>query len=619
MKRPKSLSRIFIILLFILSTKAHSNESSSSIWTQILHTFVEGVGSVNIESASLGMDSGLIHQIIIGSGRTVERNPFATDSSNQFLVKDRLRLGIELGAGFVLAGTATYVQEWTLVYPVSKAIDGHLSKKFIVDLFLPISVSQWEESQLPRDYTVIREAYIEGKGRVKFGNLPLFSLGSESSFGRVNFLKTMARRYQNDHLKMMMEKGAYQKLANEIWLNLGALNIPVFDSLYGLGSSRRTFYSMDQKDWRNLPKEKLYSALFKGLLNKQSIRFKNKELAIESAHELNQLLLPYQENEIWDTQYKETKTSFSLFWLYNRDTYQRMDSIDYYKDNEYEQWWQWEDRRNFDWTNGIRGEVYQSQILLSGKREGFDIIDPILSLNLSIDDGETTIKEYQDNYLVLTKELTPGALANKTFQETMVKLQCESCFPDINSIQRIKLFYEEEHLLTFLQATPEAWQQAIEEVTNEKWSYIERSMQTQFHDRNRRRLRQSRIPLKDIRLGRSIEAFLKIMSKAQLAYQDGNKILAYRHLGWAFRSSFYMNNLKGHNIILLKAMNQLLVNKKSSPYHQWNHHKLYYQNSVLAEATYQNHESVLERMNQTHFAYILEDPSEIFYFFDLKP
>ncbi|MCR9206508.1 MAG: hypothetical protein NXH75_18135, partial [Halobacteriovoraceae bacterium] len=86
----RDVRRLSILLtsLVILFTPVKTNAQESSALSPIVEAIaklLEGITNVNIESATLGIDKGIIAGAVLGIGRTVERNPFPTGLHDQFL------------------------------------------------------------------------------------------------------------------------------------------------------------------------------------------------------------------------------------------------------------------------------------------------------------------------------------------------------------------------------------------------------------------------------------------------------------------------------------------------------------------------------------------------------
>lgn len=618
---PALMKKTLIILFFGLSfalsgtstlAQSQSSESSGGFWSKIIETLISGVSNINVDSATLGVDKGLITNAIVGIGRTVERNPRSTSNKDRYLVKDRLRLGIQLGAGYVIAGAASYVQEWTLVYPVETELQGMLSRKFILDLFLPMTINRLEDSKLPAEYVVIRESAIEGKGRIRFGDLPAMPLGSEHSIGKVKLATTLTKRFPNQTYRIMQETSKFYKIANSLWLDLQLFDVPIFDMAITGGHSERNFYEIDYKGWNRYDKKNLYSAVFKGYLNPMTNEIQNKLGIID----IEKYLEPYKLDEKWKSKFHQRTSSFTFFDIFNSDSITRRDDITLSRGGESANWYQWEDRRNNDWSIGISGETYSSRILFSARKDKANkdrLIDPILSVNIIIKDSHTSKKELQAQYIGLTKDLLKSAHRSDDFADYENQVT-PSSYKDISSELIIKAFYEKEDLDTLILTHEKQWQKEVAKATGKSWSYWDKAMHEKLHSLERRRLRRSRVPLADIIKGRDIKEFLEFLARAREKYSE-NPLEAYRSLCWAFRTSFYVSSMGGNNIFLLKAINEVLAKKNRDQAKIYVHHEIFSEDMLETKATLITEQGLMERMDQVHFPYILQDPTEIYYFF----
>lgn len=593
---------LFIALLGTLSpTQAQSDGGMGPIEaiSSGIGRLISGITSINIESATLGIDKGIIAGAVIGLGRTVERNPFPTGKHDQFLVKDRMRLGYELGAGFIVGGTVSYVQEWTLVYPVPTSLKGTLSRKFLVDLFLPLTVKRLEESQLPQEYALIRESYFEGKGRVKLGGAVPFMVGNQATLGRVQLTSLITKREKDGPLKIAREYSHFTRFTYELWMNLVLFDLPVFDAYKNSGKVVRNYISLKNAEIKPRPRIKLLEALFSG---------KDEET-------LNNFLGNENVYRRVESDYSESYAGVNFFGIFNKETFLRED---YVTDTVYSgseatttQWWQYLDRHYHDWTTGLQSELYRSDIFLSGVplKDRNDVVvgieKPQLRLKLKISDEETTEEEYEEDFQELAYTLSPA--------QSPLVLDRPRPYPKnpLKIFFTLEIHLEEDHLEQLKGMGEKIWYDALEEVTGRNATYWKRAAENGYHSRDRSRLRQTRLPLNEVHLAKKTKTILRYLEKAR-KHQKKKPMLSLRYLSWSLRKMFNVGN-SAWDIRLLHALKL----KLTRPY--WIGAKVEIFNETTAPTQIDRFAATSGKSNwnnRPEYNFILQDPSEIYFFFE---
>jgi len=589
--------RLSILLIAITSNSGVNAQLEGAGIFSALGNLIAGLNHLNVDSTTIGIDNGLVSNAVLGIGRTVERNPFPIGDHDQFLVKDRMRLGLELGAGLVISGTVTYAKEWTLVYPVPTSKKGTLSRKFLLDLFLPRTIKKIEESDLPQDYSIIRETYLEGKGRLKVGEIEPLFIGGEASIGKVKLNKIISRKEKNGKLSLIKETSRFWRLANKLWVNFFFLNIPLFDFYEHNGSLERDYLDVKFTELEGALRSLILEEVFRGgkteVFNESKLKRKV------------------------STQFKEQYAGLTLFGLFNKETFNREDFIvdrTFYQDGDQvesylSKWWQWENRHQHDWTTGIKSEEYQSRFFISGKpilenNKMIDVLNPSLKLNLIVIDDETSLKEVREVYSPLVKNFAyPSAVS-------IDPLFFQSEDAGKESRWNLEVHYDSKMLDKLIKMKSSDLYSNLAALTGKTSSYWQNTGEEGLHSRDRRRLRQSRPALTDVSLAKQTSSFLRFLQKAK---KSRDKVLKLRYLLWAFRKTFTVG-MGAWDIRLFKAVNRTLgpglwFGLESKIF------------SAKTDSTAQEikvtriarGESLWTDRQQYNF--ILEDPSEIYHFF----
>lgn len=593
-----------IFLAFLLSLGVHANGPMSAFVTG-LGELTRGISEVNLESDALGVDQGLIAGAVIGLYRQVEKNPFPTSKEDQFLVKDHMKLGYQLGAGFVASGIVSYVQEWTLVYPVESSMKGSLSRAFLVDLFLPLRVKKLEDEAIhqgmPKDYTLIREVSLQGHGRLKLGgSLPL-TLGIKGQLGRVSLNKHLIKRHPDHGLSVMREVGAHWHLSSEIWMNLMFFDLPIADSYLKSGKLTRVYLKVPEKDWRAMRSHDLALALLNG----------------EANEEVEELLEKKAISRKVESRFKETYTGLTFLALFNRDTLTREDYVtqslyDSQGQVSTEEWWIYQDRHSQDWTTGLQSEELKSQVFLEGKWQEVGLENPTLTMKINIDDHETTPTEFKDSYQPLLNKFIDQTVAKK--EESVYGLLENNPYTQTQIIFK----YNEEQLKKLLTLSEDDWFMALKEVTGKDKAYWAHTARTGFQGRDRRRLRQNRLTLHDLELAKKAMSILRLwkLAKRHMNSSDyASQTAAYRTLGWAMRRSLLIGRGSWNTIILQAMMTMVPPSEKILGFTLYPPEEAA-QHLLVRTHQGQDYEKALTYL-RPQFNILLEDPSEIYHHFRL--
>lgn len=621
----RGLRALFFVasLTFMVGTKTTYAEGQG-VFEAIsngIAKLISGITNINIESTTLGIDKGVIAGAVLGIGRTVERNPFPTGEHDQYLVKDRLRLGYELGAGFVVAGTISYVQEWTLVYPVESSLKGTLSRKFLVDLFLPMRVKKWNSDGLPREYALIRESFIEGKGRLKAGGMVPLMVGNQVSYGKVQLESIMTRHHKDGTIKLIRELSSYYRLAYELWANLVIFDLPIFEAYRHRGEVVRNYLDIPAGYLPKPARGKLFKALFTG-----------KDLT-----KLKDVLKDEKIKRQVHSKFEERYSSITFFGLFNKDSFTREDYVTdtIFLDNgetDISHWWQNIDRHYHDWTSGLESELYRSDVQFSGRpifednpipskpKKVVRIEEPQMRIKLNVKDENTSLGEYHDDFLATLEYINGERPHNWPLLESWTELSSKMTgrtteWPETNFTLEIHL--EEDHLKALQNSEANDWYQILEKETGKPRRFWENAADGGFHSRNRQRLRQTKPSLGEVYLAKKIKTINRFIKKSR-EYKNSDPLLSHRFLNWAVRKMFSVGSSHKNtswDLRLLRALTKL------TPHKPWTgaNLKVYFKGEESkVDSIVQLQTSVGESLWQARpeYNFILKDPSEIYHLFE---
>jgi len=594
MKQYLKITLINLFLAFnLISSPVLANESSNGIWSAIgeyISQLAGNIDYVNIASEELGIDDGLIAQVIFGSSRVVERNPESTSLEDRYLVKDKVRIGLRLGAGFVLAGTASYVRQYTLVYPVKTKAQGVFHNKFLVNFLLPLQVAF---DKLPKKYVLMMESFIEGQGRIKIGGTPLIPLGSTTSLGRVQLTRNFIDNKTDTKIKVFQDSSKFTRLAQDLSFSLGLVGIPIYEGRVDRGNLERKYLEIDIS---NEKKKKLCRSGLKKLLKYDSIEDLK---PISKIHTLN-------------SKFIETYNYFTLAWLFTVEGISRADRIIEQMSSgdrtEYVTRYQVENRKSVAWTTGIDGEVHTSKLWAMARGVGENgYIDPEVRISLIAKDGWLKENELKKSYLPLVDRIA--------FKKNFLNIDTSFTEDEYLTGQfqlQIDFHLYEEAFEKLLNTSSEKYWAALAKVSSKSARYFKDAAKRNYHHRLQRRMRQDRIPLKHLYLAKSMKAYIRRIEIAKKEKDPLAKmhwlVLALRKLTYVTSDSFspeifqIIHGLVGtENLhIRIEAMN--LVSDQAL--------NLLHNHKVIVKKIGTKRES---KNNFHHFYF--QDASEIYYLF----
>ncbi len=594
MKAPNR--HILLSLLFVLSlsfTTVKASDSSGGIWSaigQYISRLAGNIDYVNIASDDLGIDDGLIAQVIFGSSRVVERNPESKTENDRYLVKDKMRIGLRLGAGFVLAGSASYVRQYTLVYPVKTKVEGVFHDKFLVNLLLPLQVAL---DKMPKKYVLMVESFIEGQGRIKIGGTPLIPLGSTTSLGRVQLTRNFIDNKSDKKIKVFQDKSKFTRLAQDLSFSLGLIGIPIYEGRVDRGSLERKYLEID-------------------ITNKQ--RKRRCEKALKSLLQLDSIeeLMPISKVHSLESKFIETYNYFTLAWLFTVEGISRADRIiEQLSDGERSEFvtrYQVENRKTVMWTTGIDGEVHTSKLWAMARGIGKNgYIEPEVRIALIAKDGWLKANELKEAYLPLVDKIA--------FRKNFLEIDSDFTVDENLSGQfqlQIDFHLYEEAFEKLLNTSSEKYWGALAKVTSKSIRYFKDASNRNYHHRLQRRMRQDRVPLKHLYLAKSMKAFIRRIEIARSEKDPLAKmhwlILGLRKLTYVTSDSFspeifqIIHGLVGTRNLHIRFEALNLINERAlSEKHE---HK------VIVKTIGQKRES----KNKFHPFYF-QDAGEIYYLF----
>jgi hypothetical protein len=507
------------------STFEQVNETlqNASLFKKIRAKLIDIIGgglstfeSFSIEGATFGLQEGIVSEVILGFSRSVEKNPRPTNSNDLFLVKDTLKIGLRLGLGVVLSGSAAYIHQFTLVYPVKSRTDGVINHGFILDFLLPLRVVS---GKLPPKYVLMRESFIEGQARIRIngGTVPL---GLDLTYNRVNMGRTIVSKKQKNQAQVYVDSAKYNELGLYFGFQMGLLAIPIQTASSQIGDISRYQITLDlEHPTRKLESQKALTDI---------MHANNYDRALEVGTK-----------RLIESEFVHRFRFFTLLGFFTSKSIFRSDRIteSHYdeRDNKLIDTirFQIEDRKRTTYNILAGSETHMSQVFLTAQpKEGGGLKDPLLTLTFLATDRSLRKTEIQNTFPDLINQLVGDPYH---FSIPKRKAQQEHLSQEAQILIRTHFYPQAvNHLLSF--DSQRLWARLVRD-QGKSVSYWKRLAGTSYQDRSNKRMRNNRIPLKKLMLAKQLAKLIRLIDQAQTEKDDFEKV---RSLTSAIRQGIYL-------------------------------------------------------------------------------
>jgi hypothetical protein len=385
--------------------------------------------------------------------RDVVLNREPTGADDRFLVKDNLQVGVELGAGIAVRGSAAYIRDYTLVFPVASQREGIYNTQHILNLFLPYTPGL---ARLPKKYTLVTEDYLEGKGSVEFGTGTPIALESEAAIARVYLNRLLVVDKGTSVVNAVEDKSAYTELSIQARAAIGILKIPFMSANLQRGEIDRDYWEIPVQE------------------TDSNARFNEALLRMQVLGDTTGIT-PFATRKNISADFVKRRYAFQLSFLRSYATgYSRHDitqdngdgtdpveslQIDTYKDTA--------------WRFFSHGERhYGKAFFLASKNEEGEFVNPILGLNLFLHDRKTSTEELSEYYLNLINTVA--------LDSDFIPITPSSHTRDVKwgeTVTMLDILFYKEAIDALLHVTPGEILEAFYEITGQDrnyWDLLER-------------------------------------------------------------------------------------------------------------------------------------------------
>lgn len=524
----------------------------------------------------------MIGRVMVEMNREIEPNPLPSGREDDYLVKDSIELGLRLGYGASFSGEVMYVRRYDVVYPVRSREQGRYHRGFIIDFLLPGHTrGAFHTSQR---FVAVIEDYIEIRGRAIVGANHHSALGASAEAAKVRLQRHFISRKQKDRLIFFQDNSGFKELSGKIFLEFTGLfrfRVPIFTAYTRKGKTIRQQVEVDLTD---LAKNKA------------------KQEAIEKLFQVNDATKLFGQGTVKtiDDRFREKKIAFSLLGLVKDRSIFRVDHIR--EKGKPGVRLQVDSQKQKSWRFFDNGEKHFSWVRLTGKANGAgEMIDPVLTISLRINDLNTTDGELKNSY-----------------QGFMSKVAQDSRFMSFDSGAHswnkrwgnVLVYFDmtlyEEGLQKLLQATSEDTWQSLGEVLGQSPGRLKYISQPVRHGG---RLVYMGEP-EESRLARKTAYFIGELERAKKAKKS---ILKMSHLVQMIRKAVFLTG-HGFDPTLLAVLHRL-VGSKNLYLEAWITMPINRENVFPERIPLYDQLGERRRLEPEWFDYILEEPAEIYHFF----
>ncbi|MEE3329791.1 MAG: hypothetical protein VX246_02885 [Myxococcota bacterium] len=206
-----------------------------------------GIGQVPeliFDPRSAGIPRGLVTELLVNFKRQVEENRHPTSASDYYLTRDTFLLGARLGAGYVGRGEVAYQRKYTLITTSGTKEEAHYADNTALNLLLPWNVYK---NDLPDNYTLIREDFLEGRGRVITDDLSGGSVpaGAEATWSRIRLSRDVIS-VRDGKARAYRDLSVFDQAAFRAFAKLVFVRIPLVRIANRRGTRTGDLYRLDE-------------------------------------------------------------------------------------------------------------------------------------------------------------------------------------------------------------------------------------------------------------------------------------------------------------------------------------------------------------------------------------
>ena len=205
---------------------------------------VSAVPEIVFDERSVGFPKGLVAEVLLNFKRTTSENDRPTSSRDYYVTRDSFVFGVRVGGGFVARAEVALARRYALITPAGTQTEAQYANGTIFNLLLPWQVHQGD---LPEEYVLVREDYLEGRGRLITDDISGGSAvaGSEFTLGRVRLSRDVVS-VKPDHVRAYHDLSGFDQTAFRAFLKAVFVRIPLASVSDQRGDRKGHFYDLTE-------------------------------------------------------------------------------------------------------------------------------------------------------------------------------------------------------------------------------------------------------------------------------------------------------------------------------------------------------------------------------------
>jgi hypothetical protein len=205
---------------------------------------VSAIPEIVFDERSVGLPEGLVVELLINFKRTTEENPNPASSREYYVTNDEFLLGARLGGGFVVRGEAAYYRKYSLITPAGTEGEAQYRENTVFNLLLPWQV---HKADLPDEYVLVREDFLEGRGRAITDDISGGSAfgGAQVTLARVRLARDVIS-VRRGRVRAYHDVSVFDEVAFRAFIKAVFVRIPLANYGNRWGGRRGDFYELSE-------------------------------------------------------------------------------------------------------------------------------------------------------------------------------------------------------------------------------------------------------------------------------------------------------------------------------------------------------------------------------------
>ncbi|MFP8878475.1 MAG: hypothetical protein VCE43_02940, partial [Myxococcota bacterium] len=219
------------------------------VWDRVLlfvidqvQSSVSAVPEIVFDERSVGFPKGLVAEILLNFKRSTAENDEPTSSRDYYLTQDSFVFGVRVGGGFVARAEVAVSREYALITASGTHHEARYADNTIFNLLLPWQVHKGE---LPEEYVLVRDDYLEARGRLITDDISGGSAvaGAEFTLGRIRLSRDVVS-VKSGRVRAYHDLSSFNEAAFRAFVKAVFVRIPLAAASSRWGKREGHFYEL---------------------------------------------------------------------------------------------------------------------------------------------------------------------------------------------------------------------------------------------------------------------------------------------------------------------------------------------------------------------------------------